>query len=104
MAVAGFFGKCQIVYFLFFSSSACPYFFSFSVSVCRATGHASLASPPLFLCPQKLLFGYFGHMWTVDGKINFPHSHNDGRRWETGALLLSTAELGDAAVNHLKKT
>lgn len=45
---------------------------------------------------------YFSHMWTVDGKMNFTHSHDDERRWETGALLMLTAAAEDAAVNHFK--
>ncbi|KAJ4939410.1 hypothetical protein JOQ06_028859 [Pogonophryne albipinna] len=36
-------------------------------------------------------------MWTVDGKMNFTHSLDDERRWETGAVLMLTAAVDDAA-------
>ncbi|KAF3845057.1 hypothetical protein F7725_008220 [Dissostichus mawsoni] len=41
---------------------------------------------------------YFSHMWTADGKMNFTHSLDDERRWETGAVLMLTAAVEDAAV------
>ncbi|KAI4804764.1 hypothetical protein KUCAC02_026380, partial [Chaenocephalus aceratus] len=58
-------------------------------------------SPTVSASIETTLFS-FSHMWTVDGKMNFTHSLDDERRWETGVVLMFTAAVDDAADSLLK--
>lgn len=60
-----------------------PFLFSLFVpSLHRAS--FSWLSPTVSASIETALV-YFSHMWTVDGKMNFTHSRDDERRWETRA-------------------
>lgn len=50
----------------------------------HSAGRSSSAASPLLLLSIETAWFYSSRMWTVDDKMDFTHSLDDERRWETG--------------------
>lgn len=61
----------------------CPHFY-FPPSFRHSAGLPSTVFSPTAPSSIGTALVYLSHMWTVDGKMNFTHSRDDERRWETG--------------------
>lgn len=98
----GVFGRCKPLFENVFQSLLCLPSFLFSSFILLLHRMFFFCLSPTVSASIETARIYFSHMWTVDGKMSFTHSHDDERQWETGALLMLTAAVEDAAVNHFK--